>query len=73
MVSSPEPPVIVLADDEPAMVTAEDSADASTFWKLATFVESPDVWSAPPRSTVAAVVIASVLAPLPPSIEVSVP
>ena len=30
------------------------SADASTFWKLATFVESPLVWSALVRSTVAA-------------------
>ena len=73
MVSLPEPPVIVLAEEEPVMVTAEDSAEASTFWKLVTLAESPLVWSALPRLTVAAALITSVLVPAPPSIEVSVP
>ena len=41
MVSLPEPPVIVFAPDEPVIDTAADNADASTFWKLVTLVESP--------------------------------
>ena len=73
MVSLPDPPVIVLADEVPVIDTANDNAEASTFWKLETAVESPVVWSALPRLMVAAAVIASVLVPVPPSIEVSVP
>ena len=73
MVSLPDPLVIVFAAAVPVIETAEDSAEASTFWKLATAVESPVVWSALPRLTMAAVLITSVLVPVPPSIEVSVP
>ena len=43
MVSLPDPLVIVFAAAVPVIETAEDSAEASTFWKLATAVESPDV------------------------------
>ena len=42
-VSLPEPAVIVLADDVPVIEIAADSPLASTFWKLFTVVESPDV------------------------------
>ena len=65
--------MIVLAEDEPVIVTAEESADASTFWKLAVVVELPEVWSALPRLTVPAALSTSVLVPVPPSIDVSVP
>ena len=73
IVSLPEPPVIVLAAEEPVSVTAADKADASTFWKLVTVVVSPEVWSPLPRLTVAAALSTSVLVPVPPSIDVSVP
>ena len=73
MVSLPEPPMMVFAAAVPVIDTADDSAEALTFWKLATVVESPVVWSALFRLTVAAALITSVLVPMPPSIEVSVP
>ena len=64
-----------LIKDETGRVieTPDERADASTFWKLLTAVESLEVWSALPRLTVAAFAITKVLVPLPPSIEVSVP
>ena len=65
--------MIVLADDVPVIEMAADSAVASTFWKLLTVVELPDVWSALARLTVAATAITSVLVPPPPSIELSLP
>jgi hypothetical protein len=43
MVSLPEPPMMVFAPTEPTIVTPEESADASTFWKLETATASPDV------------------------------
>ena len=43
MMSFPEPPIMTFAPDEPVRVSPEDNADASTFWKLVTFVVSPDV------------------------------
>jgi hypothetical protein len=73
IVSTPVPPVIVFVPDEPVSDVADDSADASMFWKLVTFAVSLDVWSALPRLTVPAARITSVLVPLPPSIEVSLP
>ena len=54
-------------------VSNEVCADASMLWKLLTMVESPAVWSTVARLMVAAVFSASVLVPLPPSIEASVP
>ena len=63
----------MLTPDEPVIDSAEDSADASTFWKLETPAVSPVVWSALARLTVAAARITSVLVPAPPSIEASVP
>ena len=65
--------MIVLALDEPVSEAAEDSADASMFWKLVALALSPEVWSALPRLTVPAARITSVLLPVPPSIEVSLP
>jgi len=73
MVSLPLPPVMTLAPEEPVIDTAEDSAEASTFWKLVTLVVSPTVWSALARLTFAAARNTSVLVPVPPSIEFSVP
>ena len=73
MMSAPEPPVMVLADDEPVIDTAKDSAEASTFWKFATLGVSPVVWSVLPRLTVVTAFSNSVLVPVPPSMEVSVP
>ena len=64
---------MVLADEDPVMETAVASAEASTFWKLETLVESAVVWSALARLTVAAALITSVLAPAPPSTDTSVP
>jgi len=63
----------LLGLDDPVIETAVVSAEASTFWKLATLVESAVVWSVLPRLTVAAAFMTSVLTPVPPSIEVSVP
>jgi len=62
---------MVLAPTEPVIDTAVDSADASTFWKLATETASPVVWSRLPRLTVAAARNSSVLVPVPPSIDTS--
>ena len=59
--------------DEPVMLMPVVTADASTFWKFVTVVRSLVVWSASPRATVAAAFITSVLVPVPPSIEFSVP
>ena len=73
MVSPPEPPVIELADDEPASDTAADNAAASIFWKFVTLTASPEVTSALPRLTVTAACKVRVLVPVPPSIEASVP
>ena len=73
MVSLPEPPVMVLAADEPVSDTAADNAEASTLRKLATLKESPEVTSALPRLTVIAESRIKLLMPAPPSIEVSVP
>ena len=64
---------MMLVLDVPVIETAEVSADASTFWKFETLVASPVVWSELPRLTVAADRITSVLVPMPPSIETSVP
>ena len=51
----PNRPSCVLADDEPVIVTAEDKARrVDMVWKLLTVVESPEVWSALARLTVAA-------------------
>jgi hypothetical protein len=63
----------MFAPTEPVIDTAEDSADASAFWKPETVVASPMVWSAMARLTVVAVLSCSVLTPLPASIEISVP
>ena len=73
MVSLPVPPVITLAPDEPMIESAEESPEASTFWKFVTPAVSPVVWSALARLTFAAARITSVLVPAPPSIEFSVP
>jgi len=62
---------MVFADDEPVSDAAVDSAEASDILELVTLGVSPEVWSALPRLTVAAVRITSVLVPVPPSIEVS--
>ena len=58
---------MILATDDPVIVTEPDNPEASTFWKLATLVASPVVWSTLPRLTVVTALISSVLLPLPPS------
>ena len=73
IVSLPAPPVIVSAAEEPVIVTPVISADASTFWKFETLVESPLVWSALARLTFAVARNSSVLVPAPPSIDTSDP
>jgi len=64
---------MMLAVAEPVSDSDEETAEPSTFWKLVTMVEAPEVWSARPRLTVAAAFSSSVLVPEPPSIEVSDP
>jgi hypothetical protein len=73
MVSLPAPVVMMLAADEPVIDTDEDSPEASRFWKLATLVASPVVWSTLPRLTVVTARSTSVLLPVPPSITLSEP
>jgi len=48
----PLPPVSAFAPAEPVIEMPDDSADASTFWKLLTETASPLVWSRLPRLTV---------------------
>jgi hypothetical protein len=69
MVSLPAPPVRMLAAVEPVSETPIASAEASTFWKLATVGVSPVVWSGLARLTVVAAFRIRVLLPVPPSIE----
>ena len=79
MVSLPEPLVIVFAEDDPVTVRAELMADASRFSKFVTLRLSPVVWSEPaPTAKLTAVMPPAaartrVSAPVPPSIEASVP
>ena len=62
-----------MAEDEPVIDIDDETAEASTFWKLVTLTESLLVWSALPRLTVAAAFRISVFVPVPPSTETSVP
>ena len=64
---------MMLAADEPVIDTEPDSAVASTFWKFATLVASPVVWSTLPRLTVVTALSTSVLLPVPPSMTLSEP
>jgi len=75
IVSAPAPPVIVFAAAVPVIEIPCTAVRplASTFSKFVTLTESPEVWSALARFTVAAVLSCSVLLPLPPSIETSEP
>ena len=73
MVSLPAPPVMMLAPDEPVIDTAAETADASTFWKLLIVPAPNDNWLALARFSTTEVFRISVLVPVPPSTEVSVP
>ncbi len=73
IVSLPEPVVMILATDDPVIVTEPDNPEASTFWKFATLVASPVVWSTLPRLTVVTALSSSVLLPPLPSRLLSEP
>ena len=65
--------MITLAPEEPVTDTAELTADASTFWKLAIVPAPNESWFALARFSTADVFRISVLVPLPPSTVVSQP
>ena len=73
IVSAPLPPMMMLAAVEPRIDTPVDTVLALTLTKFATCVESLVVWSEADRSTSADARRTSVLLPVPPSIETSVP
>ena len=62
-----------MVPEVPVIEMAAEMADASTLRKLATVVVSDVVTSASVRLTLEAAFMTSVLVPVPPSMEVSVP
>ena len=71
--SLPDPPVSVLADDDPVIEMPEESTDASTFWKFVTVVEVADGLIGIAEVDVRRARQHQRIGAAPPSIETSVP